>query len=43
MAASLLKISGCKTRNDNQPQGIDLSLALHKQFLDSHDRRLKDF
>ena len=32
-----------ETTNYNQLWGIDLSLALHKHFWDSHDRRWMDF
>ena len=34
---------GLRTTNYNQPLGIDLSLALHKHFLDSYDRMRKVF
>ena len=34
---------GWGTTNYNQLRGIDLNLALHKHFWDSHDRRWMDF
>ena len=34
---------GWRTTNYNQLRGIDLSLALHKHFLDSHNRSRMDF